>query len=202
MSLIDPYATVVVGSRTGAPTLGSGGCSTAFAVALNPAAMITFPAPATSNVACGFPALRSPVCFGPRLMRPIQSGWLSAEQSTAYSTTPNRNADDSGPPRSIASAVQLSPRRISSGSGLANNRALLSGRPCLPYCQKSCKQQGRFAPRALPHLIATTGPSDSLSPSAAFPVSRLYGLPCSADFAAGRGGSLQLLSTSLSPCRR
>ena len=43
------------GSGSGAPTLGSGGCSTAFAVALSPAAIISFPAPATSNVACGFP---------------------------------------------------------------------------------------------------------------------------------------------------
>ena len=51
-----------VGSRTGARTLGSGGCSTAFAVVLNPAAIVTFPAPASSNAACGFPALlRIPV---------------------------------------------------------------------------------------------------------------------------------------------
>lgn len=28
------------------------------------------PAPATSNVACGFPALRSPACFAPRVMGP------------------------------------------------------------------------------------------------------------------------------------
>jgi hypothetical protein len=31
-----------VGSGTGAPTLGTGGCSTAFAVALSPAAIISF----------------------------------------------------------------------------------------------------------------------------------------------------------------
>src|SRR6202048_1462514 len=31
---------------------------------------------------------------------------------------------------------------------------------------------------------------------------RLYGLPCSDDFAPGRGGLLQLLSMSLSPCCR
>jgi hypothetical protein len=31
----------------------------------------TFPVPATSNAACGFPALRSPVCFTPRVMGPI-----------------------------------------------------------------------------------------------------------------------------------
>ncbi len=69
-----------VGSRTGAPTLGSGGCSAAFAAALNPAAIVTFPAPATSNVACGFPALRSPVGFVPWVMRPIQLRRLSAGQ--------------------------------------------------------------------------------------------------------------------------
>jgi hypothetical protein len=68
----------MVGSRAGAPILGSGGCSTAFAVALSPAAIISFPAPATSNVAGGFPALRSPVCFVPRVMGPIQLRRLSA----------------------------------------------------------------------------------------------------------------------------
>ena len=56
---------IPVGSRTGAPLLGSGGCSNAFAVALRPAAIITFPAPAASNVACEFLALRSPVRFVP-----------------------------------------------------------------------------------------------------------------------------------------
>ena len=38
----------------------------------------TFPAPATSNAACGFPALRSPVCFTSRVMGPIVLGQLSA----------------------------------------------------------------------------------------------------------------------------
>ena len=33
-------------------------------------------------------------------------------------------------------------------------------------------------------------------------VRRLYGLPCSADFAAGRGGLLQVPDVSSSPCRR
>src|SRR5262249_42255873 len=33
-------------------------------------------------------------------------------------------------------------------------------------------------------------------------LSRLYDLPCSADFSVGRGGLLQLLSMSLSPCCR
>ena len=68
-----------------------------------------------------------------------------------------------------ASAVQPSPWRISSVSGLANHQAPLSSRPCLPCCRKNHSQQGRFAPRALPRLIATAGPSDSLSPSVRFP---------------------------------
>jgi len=47
-------------------------------------------------------------------------------RAPAYSTLPNRNAGDCGSPRSVTSAVQPSPRRISSVSGLANHRALLS----------------------------------------------------------------------------
>jgi len=39
--------------------------------------MVTFPAPATSNAACGFPALRFPVHFLPRVMGPITLGALS-----------------------------------------------------------------------------------------------------------------------------
>jgi hypothetical protein len=38
----------------------------------------TSPVPSTSNAACGFPALRSPICFMPRLMGPILLGRLSA----------------------------------------------------------------------------------------------------------------------------
>jgi len=38
----------------------------------------TFPAPATSNAACGFPALRFPARFTSRVMGPILLGALSA----------------------------------------------------------------------------------------------------------------------------
>ena len=44
-------------------------------------ALPTFPAPATSNAACGFPALRFPVCFMPGVMRPITLGALSAQMN-------------------------------------------------------------------------------------------------------------------------
>jgi hypothetical protein len=39
----------------------------------------TFPVPATSNAAYGFPSLRSPACFASRVMGPILLGRLSAE---------------------------------------------------------------------------------------------------------------------------
>jgi hypothetical protein len=40
----------------------------------------TFPAPSTSHATCGFPALRAPICFMPRLMGPIMPGRLSARR--------------------------------------------------------------------------------------------------------------------------
>ena len=46
----------------------------------------------------------------------------------------------------------------------------------------------------------TTSPSETLSSSTDFPGTPVIRLPCSADFAAGRGGFLQLLSMTLPPC--
>ncbi len=40
-----------------------------------------FPAPASSNPACRFPALGFPVCFASRVMWPIHADWLSAAGS-------------------------------------------------------------------------------------------------------------------------
>src|SRR5882672_8770392 len=40
----------------------------------------TFPVPSTSHAACGFPALRAPICFTPPLMGPILLGRLSARR--------------------------------------------------------------------------------------------------------------------------
>src|SRR5882762_3173719 len=61
---------------------------------------------------------------------------------------------------------------------------------------------GPFAPQTLLRFIATTDqpPPSRLRPTSRF--RRLYGLPCSDDFAPGRGGLLQLLCMSLSPCCR
>jgi hypothetical protein len=60
------------------------------------------PAPATSNGAGGFPALRSPARFAPRLMRPATAAALSAVV-TAYSTCPAR----SGLPPSVYPPSQV-----------------------------------------------------------------------------------------------
>ena len=49
-------------------------------------------------------------------------------------------------------------------------------------------------------LVRTHPPPSRLRPTSR--VRRLYGLPCSGDFAPGRGGLLQLLGMSLSPCCR
>src|SRR6202051_2932131 len=49
-------------------------------------------------------------------------------------------------------------------------------------------------------LLRAQPPPSRLRPTSRF--RRLYGLPCSDDFAPGRGGLLQLLSMSLSPCCR
>jgi hypothetical protein len=49
-------------------------------------------------------------------------------------------------------------------------------------------------------LLRTQPPPSRLRPTSRF--RRLYGLPCSDDFAPGRGGLLQLLGMSLSPCCR
>src|ERR1039458_785152 len=62
------------------------------------------------------------------------------------------------------------------------------------------KQQGLFAPRTLLRFLATTDPAESLSTSTDFPGSPVIRIPCSDDFSSGRGGFLQLLSMSLSPC--
>src|SRR5208282_6434653 len=52
----------------------------------------------------------------------------------------------------------------------ANRWTPLSSRPCLPCGRRLYKQQGSFAPRALPRLNATANPSVTLSPSIDFPV--------------------------------
>ena len=57
--------------------------------------------------------------------------------------------------------------------------------PCLPFCWNSYKQQGPFAPPALPGFIAIADPSATLSPSAHFPGSPVIGPTLLQRFRAG-----------------
>jgi hypothetical protein len=57
--------------------------------------------------------------------------------------------------------------------------------PCLPFCCNRYKQQGSFAPPALPGFSATTDPSVILSPSAPVPGSPVIGPTLLRRFRAG-----------------
>src|ERR1700751_464821 len=85
---------------------------------------------------------------------------------------------------------------------------------------RSCKSMDAFIISSLPYvgdfangrapslhghysassLLRTQPPPSRLRPTSRF--GRLYDLPCSGDFSLGRGGLLQLLGMSLSPCCR
>ena len=102
-----PWKPLLSRVGAGAPTVGSGDDSTAFAVGLSPAPLITFPTPATSNPACRLPAPGFPVDFLSRVMGPIVPEGLSTGGSppdtrriarvrciaTAYSTSSSQNPD-------------------------------------------------------------------------------------------------------------
>src|ERR1019366_95096 len=57
--------------------------------------------------------------------------------------------------------------------------------PCLPSCWNRYKQQGPFAPPALPGILATADPSATLSPSVHFPGSPVIGPTLLQRFRAG-----------------
>ena len=109
--------------------------------------MITFPAPATSNVACEFLALRSPVCFGPQLIGPSRPGRLSADQELLRTPPlPTETLAIAGHP--VKSPAQFSLRR---GAYL--------------LCFWSCKSPGAFIMTPLPPILSeesqTAGPLGS-----------------------------------------
>jgi hypothetical protein len=118
---------------------------------------------------------------------------------------PTRLAGIEASPRpngTVESAHLPGRRSVFSASGPANQWTPLSSRPCLPYVGDIAN--GR-APSLRGHcsassLLRTQPPPSRLRPTSRF--RRLYGLPCSDDFAPGRAGLLQLLSMSLSPCCR
>src|ERR1700758_5211218 len=114
---------------------------------------------------------------------------------------------------SILQTWTYSPQKRQDGSAFALTYSLRL---------RSCKSMDAFIISSLPSLLLETSQmagapwlhghysASSLlqtrpPPSRLRPTSRcrrLYGLPCSGDFAPGRGGLLQLLSMSLSPWRR
>src|SRR5260370_20797812 len=85
-----------------------------------------FPSPATSNGACRFPALRSPARFAERFMRRSQLEVLSIRLGHQHLLHPI-------PPLPPSSSC------ISSVSGLADCRALLSNAPSSHHCQRHAK---------------------------------------------------------------
>ena len=100
-----------VGSRAGAVVSGPGSSccrrlSPSAGASVRP--VTPFPASATSHAACGFPTLRAPARFAPRLMRPITlralstvAAWVARHDrsrtgpnsctATAYSTSSSRS---------------------------------------------------------------------------------------------------------------
>jgi len=74
--------------------------------------------------------------------------------------------------------------------------------PLPPVLSEEHEQSGPLAPAACPAFLATADPSATLSSSAHFPGALVIGRTWLPDFAGGRGGLLQLLSASWSPCCR
>jgi hypothetical protein len=88
-----------------------------------------FPSPAASNGACGFPALRSPVCFARRFMKRSQLAVLSIPISHQHLLRP-------------VQPLPSSSSCISSVSGLADCRAFLSDAPASHHRQRNDKTAG------------------------------------------------------------
>jgi len=88
-----------------------------------------FPAPATSNRACRFPALGSPARFTAKLMGRLPSGALSILVLPNPYSTPLR-------------PLPSSPGRISPDLGSCRLRGVFIMRPCLPYRHGNCLAAG------------------------------------------------------------
>ena len=94
--------------------------------------LITFPAPASSNAACGFPALRFPACFTSRVMRPIASGALS-QQPPATGPGSHRTVRASH----AASSYSTSSNQIPGVSWRASYAAVSSSPPSCEHDQNT-----------------------------------------------------------------
>src|SRR5215831_9044878 len=154
----------------------------------------TFPVPATSNAMGGFPALRSPVCFASRVMRPILLVRLSVESVRMHSASACIPPLPTPPPPAEALSI-LKPRNARTFQPSPLTYSLRLG---------SCTLMDAFiissVPSRLKETLQTAGPPHSVgvtplhrygphpSPSRLRSTSRfsqLYDLPCSGDFSSG-----------------
>ena len=180
--------------------------------------MVTFPVPATSNRAGGFPALGFPVCFAPRVMRPIMPGALSA-LSGEPGNQPEFVIEPAPTPPLPAEAFSVSGAHEQSPKPSGRFSLRLAVYPplsqvsqtdgCLYHLTPASRVAGGSTDSRVPlldghysvsSLVRTPPPPSPFGPTSRG--RRLYGLPCSAAFASGGGGLLQLLSASWSPCCR
>ena len=187
-----------VGSRTGAPTVGSGGYSNRFRV----------------GPQSGSPGHVSSPRLVKRSMRISRTtlscllrvkGYVAVRVGSAF-----RAAHSS---RFLLHLFQPCPPVFPPGSAFAftyilclRSRSLIGAfiiSPLPPMLPKSLQTAGSLPSTGVTRLHRYYQPLRH--PLACQPTSRccrLYDLPCSADFSTGRGGLLQLLSASSSPCRR
>jgi hypothetical protein len=93
----------------------------------------TFPVSATSNAACSFPALRSPVCFTTRLMGPVLPGRRSALSAASGGRT--------------YGSADLARRRAPLGSELRRQDLLPAQDPVARTSQRYSLRLRRPAPR-------------------------------------------------------
>jgi hypothetical protein len=148
------------------------------------------PAPATSNGADGFPVHRSPARFTPEVMRPSGMAALSAATLLSPPTPPG--------PTATAFARAYSLRLRSCRSAGAFIRA-----PLPPVLAEELRTAGPLGSAAITPLRRYSGPIRHPLVVGPLPGAAGYrAYPAAADFAAGRGGLLQLLAVSWSPCCR
>jgi hypothetical protein len=148
-----------------------------------------FPAPATSNRAGGSPAPGSPARFAPRVMRPTATAALSAATRVpAYSTWPAR--------------ISL-PLGVYPPSQVLQSAGAFLRAPLPPMLSKELRTAGSLRSTGITPPHHYCGPIRHPLIVGPLPGAAGYrAYPASVDFATGRGGLLQLLGVSLSPCCR
>ena len=104
------------------------------------------------------------------------------------------------PPRPAASAFALSYSRCLRSCSLMGAVVMAPLPPVWPAAVPTSRAPSLHGHYPASSLLRARPPSSRRRPTSRG--RRLYGLPCSADFAAGRGGLLQLLYASSSPCCR